>query len=122
VNSSFSYEKSYRLLNKNDFHELRNGSRFFVSDILLFHVKENNRGHSRLGLAVSKKYGNAVKRNSFKRIVRDSFRNSKLKEHGVDILVLPNNKKINSKKLSYSHVENSIVQSLENALNKDFKR
>jgi ribonuclease P protein component len=122
VNSNFSFEKSFRLLNKNDFHQLRNGSRFFVSNILLFHVKENGRGHSRLGLAVSRKYGNAVKRNAFKRKVRDFFRNSDLKNSGVDILILPNNKKIISNKFTYNYVEDAIARSIENAFNKEFKR
>lgn len=119
---SFSLEKSYRLLNKNDFHQLRNGSRFFISNILLFHVKENNLGHSRLGLAVSRKYGNAVRRNRFKRIVRNNFRLGEIKNHGVDILVLPNNKKIQKNRLTYSEVENSISKALAEAFNKDFKR
>ena len=35
---------------------------------------KNNRGRSRLGITVGKKFGNSVQRNRFKRLVRESFR------------------------------------------------
>ncbi len=120
--SNFSFEKSNRLLNKNDFQNLRNGSRFFISDILLFHVKENQLNHSRLGLAVSRKYGNAVKRNSFKRIVRESYRKNPNRNLSQDILVLPNLKKIKMRRMSHEEIENRITRALEVAFDKDFKR
>ena len=44
---------------------------------------------SRLGIAVSKKYSkSAVKRNYAKRLIRECFRNSDLREIGLDILVI----------------------------------
>ncbi len=48
----------------------------------------NHLGDSRLGLAVSRKYGNAVQRNRLKRQLRDVFRKSHLTAD-VDILVIP---------------------------------
>ena len=44
--------------------------------------------HSRIGFSVTKKVGNAVVRNRYKRIMRDLFRNSELKSKGLDILVI----------------------------------
>lgn len=48
--------------------------------------------HSRLGVSVSKKSGNAVIRNGLKRSVREWFRSSSLKEKNLDLLVVFNKK------------------------------
>lgn len=46
--------------------------------------------HARLGLAVGRrKIAHAVRRNTFKRIVRDSFRQHQDQLAGLDIVVLP---------------------------------
>ncbi len=50
----------------------------------------NNSPFSRLGLVVGKKFGNAVKRNRFKRIFREAYRlNKNLLENGVDLIIIP---------------------------------
>jgi ribonuclease P protein component len=41
---------------------------------LLFQAIPNDRGHARLGLSVSRRVGNAVKRNAIKRRLREAFR------------------------------------------------
>jgi len=45
--------------------------------------------HSRLGLAVSRKYGNAIHRNRLKRQLRECFRLSDVRYESVDVLVVP---------------------------------
>lgn len=47
-----------------------------------------SKNHSRIGFSVTKKVGNAVLRNRYKRIMRDMFRTSELKFKGLDILVI----------------------------------
>ena len=47
-------------------------------------------GNARLGIAVSKRNLRlAVERNRIKRLVRESFRGSSIRELGVDIVILP---------------------------------
>lgn len=61
---------------------------------MLFIVwKKNDCAHARLGITVTKKFGDSHKRNRFKRFVREGFRLSgRLKSLGVDLHVRPKGK------------------------------
>ena len=76
--NSFAFTKKDRLLKRKDFIRLqKTGKR--ASDkyfIILFCPAENR---VRLGITVSKKVGNAVKRNKIKRLIREFFRLNKHK-------------------------------------------
>ena len=51
-------------------------------------VLPNNRGVGRLGIAATKKLGDAVRRNRAKRLIREVFRRNKIAP-GLDIVVVP---------------------------------
>lgn len=73
----YSFPKQERLLNRRDFVNLnRQGKRFHTRHFIVI-VKETETGINRLGITVSKKIGNAVKRNRVKRLVREFFRLNK---------------------------------------------
>ena len=59
-------------------------------DRLIVYALANELAYSRLGLSVGKKLGSAVKRNRYKRTLRESFR---LKQHelpmGYDFVLIP---------------------------------
>jgi len=75
-------------LNRTDFVNLnRLGKRHHTRHFVVI-IKQNGLGIARLGVTVSKKAGNAVKRNRIKRLIREFFRlnNSKIPQ-GYDIVV-----------------------------------
>ena len=115
VSENRSYLKKNRLLTKNDFKNLRSGSRFLVCGVLLFYFKCNSSNDSRLGIAVNKKFGKANKRNRVKRKIREFFRASNLKNQGFDILVTINTKKIKKETLSFEDFDRLIIPSLDRA-------
>ncbi len=71
---SFPFPKTNRLLNRKDFVNLnKSGKRYHTAHFTLI-FKPNGLGNTRLGITVSKKIGNAVKRNRVKRLIREFFR------------------------------------------------
>jgi ribonuclease P protein component len=85
------FPKSLRLTQKKDFEHLRERSfKSFVSPLVVY-SKDSRLGHShaRVGFSVSKRQGNAVRRNRLKRILRDEFRHSDhIHAKGLDLLVI----------------------------------
>jgi len=67
---------------------LRGGKRLVNGGVRLIYAV-NDLPHARIGLAVSRKYGNAVQRNRLKRLWRECFRVSPVRSIGVDILAIP---------------------------------
>ena len=81
-------------LSRTEFRAIYNNSkRKTVGDILFLYSKYDS---PKLGLTVSKKYGNAVKRNLFKRRVREVFINKVYKTQiNVALIVKPKKPDIN---------------------------
>jgi ribonuclease P protein component len=62
----------------------------FVPPLIIFSKKSRlDLSHSRLGLAISSKQGNAVRRNRIKRILREEFRLSDFRhQSNLDIMIV----------------------------------
>ena len=86
---SFSFPKDEKILNRADFVKLnRSGKRLYTKHFTLI-LKLNGQGVTRLGVTVSKKTGNAVKRNRVKRLIREFFRLNKANfPQGYDIVII----------------------------------
>ncbi len=67
---------------------MRRGRRLRVGHLRLIY-RPNGLSHARLGLAVSRKYGSAVRRNRLKRQLREAFRMHEIRDVGVDVLAIP---------------------------------
>src|SRR5690606_9452684 len=80
--------KSQRLLAPIDFSNLRSNSKVQKFPTCLVISKRNDFSRARLGLAVSRKSGNAVRRNLIKRVAREFFRLSSLRDANLDILLV----------------------------------
>ena len=88
----FSFPRYLRLLNFKHFVNLnRLGQRIQTAHFTLI-FRQNGLGISRLGITVSKKIGNAVKRNKVKRLIRECFRLHKYDfPQGYDIVIVAKN-------------------------------
>ncbi len=86
----FDFPKSVRLLRSSDFDRVFGRKCSFSDGMIVAYFDRCEQERPRLGLVVSKKCGNAVTRNRWKRALREAFR---LVQHelpsGLDVVVLP---------------------------------
>lgn len=72
-----SFKRKERLLSKKDFLKIRKkGIKLLTGSFIVFALN-NDYGFNRLGIAVSARVGNSVKRNKIKRLLREFFRLNK---------------------------------------------
>ena len=90
------FPKSVRLRNSAQFARVYNANIYAADDCLVMQgarndVRQNvNDCTTRIGLSVSRKVGNAIVRNKWKRLIREAFRVRKCEfPQGVDLVVRP---------------------------------
>lgn len=82
------FPKRVRLRSQSDFDAVYRSDHFAADNVLVIRARRSGNTESRLGLSVSRKVGNAVVRNRWKRWIRESFRQQSLPA-GLDIVVRP---------------------------------
>ncbi|MCI5073356.1 ribonuclease P protein component [bacterium] len=89
------FPKKQRIADKKDFALSKaTGKRFYQHDLFLAKSK-NTCGFARLAVVASRKTGNAVLRNQWKRQVREVFRHSKLQASDYVVVLKPSIKEQN---------------------------
>src|SRR5262245_42562256 len=85
-----TFPQSHRMKTPAEFERCYARKRSASDGVLVVYACENGLAHPRLGCSVSKKVGNAVVRNRYKRLFREAFR---LAQHdlpaGVDLILIP---------------------------------
>ncbi len=85
-----TFPKTVRLRRQHEFDAVYRGTHYAGDGVLVIRAVRNEFQHTRLGLSVSKKVGNAVVRNRWKRLIRESFRQQRsIIAGGMDIVVRP---------------------------------
>lgn len=104
------WQKNKRLLKRSEFQACYNqGEKNFTKLFLVFVKKAPL---ARIGLAVSKKNGNAVQRNRIKRILREFFRLHFAKLLPYEFVVVPK-KHVDADTLQFVHVEKDLLSFFE---------
>jgi ribonuclease P protein component len=79
-----------RIRKQADFDRIYRARVYAADDVLVVNGDKSELAHSRLGLSVSRKVGNAVQRNRWKRLIREAFRLSREEiPTGLDLVVRP---------------------------------
>jgi ribonuclease P protein component len=103
----YSFPKEKRLRSNMLFRKVISSGQCVRDKILTIYIAKNEVGFHRLGVSVRKSYGNAVKRNCLKRLVREVFRlNQDRIPPGRDYLVLIKRKIEN---LSFKQIKDSFL-------------
>ena len=100
------------LKKRSDFILLRNNKKkIFGKDILINYCANKIDQQTRIGVTVTKRHGNAVKRNYIKRLLKAVFiKHNKILPSGYDLEFIP---KQNENKIKFLDLENDVVTSLK---------
>lgn len=100
--------KNYESLKKNsDFQHVYRKGKSFANKYLVMYVLENQLEKNRLGISVSKKVGNSVKRHHITRLIRESYRlHEDVFNSGLDIVVIARN---HANEADYKKIEQALL-------------
>jgi len=105
-------KRRYRLRKNADFQRVRRQGQSSANRLIVLIILPNNLDHSRFGFAVSKRIGNAVKRNKVKRQMRESARLCQAEiQPGWDLLFIA---RVAIQNTTYNEIDQAVKQLLQN--------
>lgn len=100
----------YRIKDNLEFENIINKGSKKSNSYFVIYYKERKLLFSRFGVSLSKKFGNAVKRNKYKRILREIIRNNQKKfENNYDYIIIMKKK---CEFLNYKDIESKLLSLL----------
>ena len=100
--------KKINIVKKNtEFNNIIKIGKKYSNDIFYIYIVDNSYSYNRYGISVSKKVGNAVTRNLYKRRIKDIIDDANIKFSGKDVVIISRPK---LKFCDYTYIRNSIVK------------
>ena len=100
-------KKSESLKKNRDFGNVYKKGKSLANKYLVMYVLENQTETNRLGISVSKKVGNSIKRHHLTRLIRESYRlQEDIFNSGLDIVVIA---RVNAKDADYHKIESALL-------------
>jgi ribonuclease P protein component len=87
--AELTFPKRMRLLRPSEFDRVMRSRVSAVDGLMRVYGAANELGHARLGLTVSRRMGNAVERNRWKRSLREAFRLAQRQLGACDLVCIP---------------------------------
>ena len=108
--------KNTIMIKKNyEFKNLFSKGKFYYGQYVHMYIKRTEKNYNKLGIAVSKKQGKAVKRNKIKRLIRENYKIFENRiEKGLNILIIINKEK-DIKEITFKNVEENFYKILKKA-------
>ncbi len=106
-------KKQFRLQHNRDFQAVMKKHKQFVTDSVILYYEKNNK-HLRVGLSVSKKFGNAVIRNRVRRKSRAIIRALNILDLKYDVVLIARKKFINAPFAKQNKVLKQVFERLKN--------
>lgn len=111
---SLKFPRAFRITDRPRYRRCyARGQRFLTRSFILFVLPFPGRSHWSLGIAASKKVGNAVNRNRVKRLIREVFR---VNQHRIKLkadIVVVVKKSVRISELDYHRVEKELMPALD---------
>lgn len=79
--------KSLRILKRREFQDISRNHHTFTGNQVYIQYREAL--SPKIGITISRKFGSAVERNRFKRLVREAFRKISYELPPIDIIIMP---------------------------------
>lgn len=108
--------KKIKTLKKNyEFQRVMKKGKFYIGKQITIYIYKNNREENRIGIAISSKSFNAVKRNMIKRKIRECYRKLEKDIIGNYCIVFLWNKKISINDVDFHTIFNDMKQNFRKA-------